>query len=167
MKNLLLLFPVLLMLTAPSDKAIKKHAKDNQHTIKSIDPQETGFDDLAAIGAAVGNARVVMLGEQCHGDGATFAAKSRLIKYLHEVKGFDVLAFEADFFTLNNYGSANLTNNVATYKRIAQGINNIWSQTEECNYLFNDTYPVPMLQEAPLGLLGLTTNFMEFTEVIS
>ena len=76
------------------DKGIKDYVKKNLHIVNSINPKDTNFDDLVEIG----DAKLVLLGEQCHGDGDTFAAKSRLVKYLHEKKGFNVLAFEADFF---------------------------------------------------------------------
>lgn len=66
--------------------------------IRSIDPADTDFTDLAGLGAAVRDARIVLLGEQTHGEGSTFQAKTRVIKFLHEKMGFDVLAFESGFY---------------------------------------------------------------------
>jgi len=56
------------------------------------------YEDLDAFGRAVGDARVVLLGEASHGDGATLQLKSRLVRYLHEQKGFDVLVFESGLY---------------------------------------------------------------------
>ncbi|SEW55908.1 erythromycin esterase family protein [Chitinophaga arvensicola] len=68
--------------------------------IKSIDPADTDFSDLKGLKVAIGNARIVMLGEQTHGEGSTYLAKTRLIKYLHEQLGFEVLAFESGFYDM-------------------------------------------------------------------
>ena len=54
--------------------------------------------DLAPVGRAVGSSRVVFLSEESHGDGATFQAKARIIRYLHRRLGFDLLVFESGFY---------------------------------------------------------------------
>ena len=66
--------------------------------VRSIDPNDTDFVDLTGMRTAVGDARIVLLGEQTHGEATTFQAKIRLVKWLHEKMGFDVLAFESGFY---------------------------------------------------------------------
>jgi len=66
--------------------------------VRSIEPSDTDFSDLNGLRTAVGGARIVLLGEQTHGEGSTFSAKIRLIKFLHEKMGFDVLAFESGLY---------------------------------------------------------------------
>uniref|UniRef100_Q027C9 Erythromycin esterase n=1 Tax=Solibacter usitatus (strain Ellin6076) TaxID=234267 RepID=Q027C9_SOLUE len=51
-------------------------------------------DDLEAFGKAVGDARIVALGEATHGTWEFYQLKRRLIEYLVRRKGFTVVAFE-------------------------------------------------------------------------
>jgi erythromycin esterase len=52
-------------------------------------------NQLAGIGAAIGDARIVGMGEGSHGTSEFFAFKNRLFKYLVEKKGFTIFAMEA------------------------------------------------------------------------
>jgi len=56
-----------------------------------------GNADLAAFGAAVGDAPVVALGEASHGTREFFQMKHRLLEYLVTQKGFTVFAMEANW----------------------------------------------------------------------
>jgi erythromycin esterase len=56
--------------------------------------------DWSAVSDAIGDSRIVMLGEQDHGDYGAFAAKASLTRQLYEEHGFTVLAFEACFYSL-------------------------------------------------------------------
>jgi erythromycin esterase len=70
--------------------------REHVFPVRSIDPSDTDFSDLEPIAAALKGVRVLLLGEQTHADGATFDAKARLVKFLHQDAGFGVLAFEAN-----------------------------------------------------------------------
>ena len=95
-KIFLFAFAFFLATATTAQNTIKKYVQSQ--TVSLTMEDTTGF---AAIGNAIGEARIVLLGEQDHGDAAAFAMKTALVKYLHEQKGFNVLAFESDFFALN------------------------------------------------------------------
>ncbi|KAF0811534.1 hypothetical protein IGB42_03991 [Andreprevotia sp. IGB-42] len=56
------------------------------------------FADMAAFGAAIGDAQVVSLTEDTHGDANALELMNRQVQYLHKVKGFDVLMMESAMF---------------------------------------------------------------------
>jgi erythromycin esterase len=65
--------------------------------IRSLTDSED-FSDLQPLADAVGTARIVQLGESSHGSGTMSLLKTRLIRFLHEQRGFNVIAFESSLF---------------------------------------------------------------------
>jgi erythromycin esterase len=98
--------------------------------IRSIDPADEDFSDLMPLVKRIGDARVVQLGEATHGDGSTFLAKGRLIRFLHEVMGFDVLAWEAGFFDVSLMDQG-LRSDIPVRDAGALGLYQIWARSSE------------------------------------
>jgi erythromycin esterase len=120
--------------------------------LRSIEPDDEDFSDLEPLRASLEQVRIVQLGEQSHGDGSTFKATIRLVKYLHRELGFSVLAFESGL-----YGCREV------WKRICAGedpvaaarlgIYGIWSRAREVRPLWQ--YIATEAQsERPLELAG-------------
>jgi erythromycin esterase len=70
----------------------------NHAAIRSSDPADTDYSDLRFLLPLLEGRRIVALGESAHGVGDYDAMKVRLIKFLHEEAGFDVIAFESGFY---------------------------------------------------------------------
>ena len=89
--------------SAPSNSAVllaqaSTWLTQNAHEVTTVDPANENFSDLQAFGDAIGDARIVALGEQSHGGGTDALMRARLVKYLHQKKGFEVVMYEAGIF---------------------------------------------------------------------
>ncbi|MEW4526542.1 erythromycin esterase family protein [Maioricimonas sp. JC845] len=93
--------------------------------VRTIDPRDEDFSDLMPLVEKIGSARVVALGEQTHGDGAALVAKHRLVRFLHQKMGFDVLAWESGLFDCREMDRALLAAE-ATPDVVEKGIFPIW-----------------------------------------
>jgi erythromycin esterase len=162
MKNTLshLLIAVLLYFASPafSQQHIKEYVSKSVVPISTVEPDSTNYRDLEPIGEAIGNAHVVMLGEQDHGDAPTFLAKTRLIKYLHEKKSFNVLAFESDFFGLNYGWEHTSKQHPLIDSFILKNIFPIWTVCNTCSNLFYNYLPATQATGTPLVLTGFDSQ---------
>ena len=98
--------------------------------VRSIDPMDSDYSDLRALGEAIGDGRIVMLGETSHGDGSTFLAKTRVVRYLHEELGFDVIAFESGFYDLD-VAERRLAAGERAAEVLAQSVFPVWSKSDQ------------------------------------
>jgi erythromycin esterase len=148
-----------LLLGAPAfAQDVRSYVAANTVPIATLDATSDDYADLAAVGQAIGDARVVMLGEQDHGDGPTFQAKTRLIKYLHERKGFTVLAFESDFYGLTA-GWDQLAKQPDSIRHfLRQNIYSLWTNSADCRYLFQHYIPNSFQTSSPLQVTGFDSQ---------
>lgn len=107
----------------------------NAVAVRSIDFRDENYSDLQPLKQILGGARIVMLGEQSHKDGATFQAKVRLIEFLHREMGFDVLAFESGLFDCAKAWER-MQDGEDPLKAAQRGVFGIWSLSEQVAPLF-------------------------------
>lgn len=131
--------------------------KETALEVRTIDPNDEVFSDLEPLIAHIGDARVVLLGEQTHGDGACFLAKSRLIKFLHQRMGFDVLAFESGMFDMA-WVEEGMRNNAPLTEVQRRGLFGIWAASEQCRELL-EYARLTNKQERPLELAGFDSQY--------
>src|SRR5690625_999039 len=109
-------------------------------------------EDLRALDKAVGDARIVLLGEQSHGDGAAFEAKTQIVEHLHRNHAFDVLAFEADFYALERAWRETRTE--ADVAALAKHVYFFWRAGPQIDPLW-DLVRHRLHSERPLAITGI------------
>jgi erythromycin esterase len=131
--------------------------RTNANAVRSVQFDDTNYDDLQPLRAAIGNARVVMLGEATHGDGTAFRAKARLVRFLHEEMGFDVLAFEGGLYDMHA-AWRNIRNGTPALGAVRESLFEIWTYSQEVQPLFE--YVGQRANSArPLELAGFDSQF--------
>lgn len=127
---------LLIIHVATGQTNIRKYISDHAARIDHVDFETPGDSDLTAIGNAIGDRRIVMLGELSHGDGSSFQAKARIVRYLHEKKGFNVLAFESDFFALNEGWDKVKAGALSPDTLLHLAVFPVWTYCKACEPLF-------------------------------
>src|SRR5262245_10330290 len=125
--------------------------------VRSLDFAEDDFSDLEPFAQAIGDARIVLLGEQSHGDGTTFLAKARFVRFLHERMGFDVLAFESGIYDMHKvWQRIRAGENAKT--AVDHGLYSIWTMSQQLQPLFG--YLEERARSSrPLELAGFDCKF--------
>lgn len=104
--------------------------------VRSVEFSDDDFSDLEPLGKAIGSARVVQLGEPSHAAGTAFAAKARIIKYLHQRKGFDVLIWESGLYDVSIAQAAMREPATSAVVAAQKGVFTLWSQAAQVKPLF-------------------------------
>jgi erythromycin esterase len=149
---------------APNADELQKWIGGHAVAVRTIDAADEDFRDLDPLIEAIGSARVVQLGEPSHGAGGSFAAKVRLIKFLHKRMGFDVLAWESGLYDVHLTQKAMRVDDDAV--AAAQvGILLVWSASEEVRPLF-EYIKASQSTDRPLEVAGfdMTMNAVDASD---
>lgn len=134
--------------------------RDHAYRLDTIKPVEgkinkESFKDLAMLKPLLHDKRIVFLGESSHGVAEFNQAKTRLIQYLHEEMGYNVLAFESGLSNASlAYGQIGSQSAEQTMKDSIFGV--WWSK--EILPLF-DYLKAAQDSEKPLMLTGFDMQF--------
>lgn len=120
--------------------------------VRSIDFSDEDFSDLEPLGDAIGSARLVQLGEPSHGAGSCFAAKARIVKYLHLRLGFDVLIWESGLYDVA-LAQAGMRGTDDAMTAARRGVFTLWSMAAEVKPLF-DYIKTSQATVRPLEMAG-------------
>jgi erythromycin esterase len=136
------------------------YLRQNTAALRSISPTDEDFSDLSPVARAIGSARVVQLGESSHGAGEQFEAKARLIRFLHERLGFDVLVWESGLFDCRVANGA-LHSGMDPTAAASLGVFTIWSDTREVRPLL-EYIQATVNTSRPLEIGGFDMQFSSF-----
>ena len=134
--------------------------KDHAYKLESIQPVgikggEGQFKDLEMLKPLLHDKRIVFLGESSHGVGEFNLAKTRLVQFLHQEMGYNVLAFESGLGNASiAYGTSGTQNAEQTMKDSIFGV--WWSK--EILPLF-EYIKTTQASEQPLALTGFDMQF--------
>ena len=117
--------------TEAQPEGLSKHA----WPVRTVDAADSDFTDLDPIADAIGSARVVQLGEPSHGAGTAFSAKARLVKFLHQRLGFDLLIWESGLYDVS-LAQAGMRGTDDAITAARRGVFSLWTEAAEARPVF-------------------------------
>ena len=124
---------------------------------------DENFEGYERLSDIFGEADIVMLGEQSHGDATTTETKIKLIKYLHEKLGFNILAFESGFYGCHKVWEE-IQNGENVRFSLAKGVNHLWAMTKEFDYM-SEYIEENIGKKNPLKIAGFDFGYYDKIEV--
>ena len=111
---------------------VAKHAAK----IKSISPDNIDFSDLESLKDILKDTQIVLLGEQSHGEASAYSAKVRLVKFLHQEMGFEVMALESGMYDCAKIAQQ-MKSGSSLIKEKENSIFYMYSNSAEVKHLFD------------------------------
>lgn len=158
MKYISFLLFLLITLTSNAQNSIQEKINSGLVDLHEVNNNNENFKGYERLKNEIGDAQIVMLGEQSHTDATTFETKIKLIKYLHQEMDFEILAFESNIYECSR-AWAMIKEEHDVKDAIGKGINPIWSTREELNPLFQ--YVEQQIDnKKPLMIAGFDPQFV-------
>ena len=112
------------------------YANAQVQTVSKSDYEKADFTSLTTLQKDLEKVRIVGLGEARHYMGETYVSKIKMVKYLHQHCGFDVIAIESPLYDLRKYYNETIkTNQVKTPWHFTE-ISSVWI-TDDMYELFD------------------------------
>jgi erythromycin esterase len=134
------------------DVATRSFVKAQHQPLRSL--VSTNFNDLAFLRSRLEGKRVVLIGENSHGVAEFNWLRTRLVKYLHQELGYDVIAYESPILECDNANA--LLKTASASEVMKSAIIPVW-HTAEINELF-DYINSTRSTAKPITLAGLDTQ---------
>jgi erythromycin esterase len=146
----------------PTGSATAEFPIRDSFEIKSIDSDD--FEDFKYIDSLIQDKRLVLLGESQHGVNDFNVLKFRIIRYLHQRHGFDVVAFEAGtaYCGLTNLVKDSL-NGMEILVRSLTGVWRVKGNCELMNYIRDSNMAIAGIDPNTTSL-GPTTS--QYTRLV-
>lgn len=109
----------------------KQWIEASTRPLRTIDPADEDFSDLAPLKAMIGSNTIVALGEETHGDGNAMLAKARIAKYLHKEMGFDLIVFENGMFDLYKANRQIVAGTASADLAMRNSLFAVWMESKE------------------------------------
>ncbi len=112
------------------------HTNAQVQTVSKTDYEKADFKAFTTLQKDLENVRIVGLGESSHFMGETYVSKTKMVKYLHQQCGFDVIAIESPMYNLDVYYNEQIKTNQVKNPWHFTAISGVWV-TDDMYELFD------------------------------